>query len=227
MPKIIDLRGKTFGRLAVVERADLPTGGDGVKWKCLCSCGKKVVASSANLRKGRHRSCGCAPRKQPRRDNRGRAKVLGPPMTAVPLTGGWKPKVPAWISWQAMWSRCVHSSCNGYELYGGRGVRVCERWQDFRLFLEDMGERPKGFQLDRIDSDGHYSPENCRWLSPQEQARNQRSNYMIEWKGKRKCLSDWAKAVGIKHSTLHRRIRDYGWSVERALTEPVEEHKKK
>jgi hypothetical protein len=110
-------------------------------------------------------------------------------------------------SWCAMRARCQNEHCDQYPRYGGRGIRVCERWQTFNEFLADMGERPLGATLDRIDRAGHYEPQNCRWASRIEQARNTSRNRLITVAGQTRCLAEWADITGIRYSTLKSRLR--------------------
>lgn len=127
---------------------------------------------------------------------------------------------PTHNSWRRMIYRCRHKSHIAYRYYGGRGIRVCERWSKFVNFLEDMGPRPEGTTLDRIDSNGDYEPGNVRWATPPDQAKNRRSTRWITFNGKRQSVADWAKDLGLKQGTLHNRIFRLGWNVRRALTEP-------
>lgn len=126
--------------------------------------------------------------------------------------------------WAAMRERCNNQWCKAYPNYGGRGITVCERWSSFENFLADMGRRPSlGHSIDRIDNDGPYSPDNCRWATRVEQKANQRPRkdaVWIEHDGHRKTLDDWARALGIRYGTLYQRLAK-GWSTERALTTPT------
>lgn len=122
----------------------------------------------------------------------------------------------------AMKRRCQEPTDPAYPRYGGRGIKVCERWQSFESFYADMGERPPGTSLDRIDNDGPYSPENCRWASIKEQNRNTRHLRILELNGERRCLTEWAERLGISRATLSDRICR-GWPVAEALSP----HKKK
>jgi len=124
--------------------------------------------------------------------------------------------------WMNMRSRCKNPKNNRYHLYGARGITVCERWEtDFLNFLVDMGRRPSpAHSIDRIDNDGDYSPENCRWATRQEQSRNRRSSRFITHEGKRQTLADWAEEVGMSISALHARLKN-GWPVSLALSAPL------
>jgi hypothetical protein len=128
---------------------------------------------------------------------------------------------PEYEVWRAMKKRCSVKTVSNYADYGGRGIKVCERWQSFVNFIADMGTRPSGMTLERIDNDGDYSPENCRWATIAEQHTNMRSNRLLTLNGMTKTLTEWAHDIGMKPNTLLFRIRS-GWSEERALTTPVE-----
>ncbi len=122
-------------------------------------------------------------------------------------------------AWHGMRSRCRDTA---NPRYGGRGLTVCERWRSFENFYADMGPKPeigRSCQLDRIDNDGHYCPENCRWATIKQQARNRCSNRLIEYNGYIKTLSEWAESSGITTGCLYRRI-SYGWTLDRALSSP-------
>lgn len=123
-------------------------------------------------------------------------------------------------SWGMMKSRCTNPSYNHYHNYGGRGIKVCDRWlESFENFLEDMGERPKNHSLDRIDVDGDYCKENCRWSTSKEQNNNRRNNHIIEFNGKSQNITAWAEELNIKVDILSRRILR-GWSIEDTLSIP-------
>jgi len=126
-----------------------------------------------------------------------------------------------------MWNRCTYPIDKSWHLYGERGVRVCLEWRSFAYFLHSMGERPSGKTLDRRDPNGHYTPENTRWATSREQARSRANNYKVEWQEETLCLRDWAERLAINHTTLHRRLRDYGWTVEQAFTTPTGKKRKK
>lgn len=124
-------------------------------------------------------------------------------------------------SWQSMLGRCQNENNKNFPRYGGRGISVCERWQQFENFFADMGERPIGKTLDRTDVNGNYEPSNCKWSTPSEQSANTRRALVYSFDGETLPLIVWAERTGIGYSTLKNRIRNYGWSVERALTTPI------
>ena len=134
-------------------------------------------------------------------------------------TPHWMTKTAAYTSWRGMKARCTNSGHDRYRYYGGRGIGVCDRWINFSAFLKDMGERPHASSLDRIDNDGDYCPENCRWATKAEQVRNCRSNRLISFRGRTLTLAQWAEETGMHRETISGRLDD-GWSPARALTEP-------
>lgn len=191
-----DLTGKIFGQLVVIERAPVR---DGIlRWRCRCeACGAQTDVRSGNLRRvGKTKTCGCL---------RERHGASGTPM---------------YNAWCMMRERCSSPNNCQYQHYGGRGISVCERWGSFAAFVEDMGPRPKGHSIDRIDNDGDYEPGNCRWSTSKEQANNRRSNRCVVFKGKRKTLAQWGDETGINWGTIRTRI-DLGWTPHKALTTPV------
>lgn len=122
-------------------------------------------------------------------------------------------------TWGDMKGRCLNPAHRNYADYGGRGISICERWLTYENFLADMGERPPGRSLDRLNNDGNYEPSNCRWATPKEQARNTRSNRLITYKGETKCMAQWADDLGLPKHTLEQRVAK-GWDIEKALTTP-------
>lgn len=121
-----------------------------------------------------------------------------------------------------MIDRCESIKSDQFANYGGRGILVCREWREsFETFLRDMGERPVGMTIDRIDVNGHYSPENCRWVTPKQQCRNKRDNRVIEFDGYTRCIAEWAEIMGAKVSAIRMRLAK-GWTVERTLTTPIE-----
>jgi hypothetical protein len=129
--------------------------------------------------------------------------------------------------WGGMRQRCSNPSDRSYCDYGGRGIRVCDRWADsFENFLADMGEAPKGMQIDRINNDGPYAPDNCRWTTPKRNSRNRRSNVYVEHNGVTRTVAEWAEVTGLERKTLEYRIRS-GWPAEKALSTPSITNRKK
>lgn len=132
---------------------------------------------------------------------------------------------PTYKAWSGMKQRCSCKDRKDYYLYGGRGIKVCARWQKFDVFLLDMGIKPQGHQLDRINNNGNYEPKNCRWATPKQNANNRRSNCLITYKGKTQTIQAWADELDIGRGCLRDRLNRYKWSVERALSEPTQKHK--
>jgi len=123
--------------------------------------------------------------------------------------------------WKAMLDRCRREKCAAYKNYGGRGIAVCERWMTFDNFFADMGHPPEGMQIDRIDNDGNYEPENCRWATRIENARNKRWTSKVSINGSERIVQDCATEVGIQAKTIKARIHRCGWDHNRAINEPV------
>lgn len=127
---------------------------------------------------------------------------------------------PTFRSWCGMRDRCSNPRVTRYEDYGGRGIRVCERWGNFATFLADMGEKPPGTSLDRIDNSGNYEPGNCRWATVEQQQNNTRRNCHLTAFGETLTITQWARRNGIHATTIERRIKKLGWSTEKAIATP-------
>ena len=126
---------------------------------------------------------------------------------------------PLYFVWQGIMARCTNPNNPAFKRYGGRGIKVCNDWAKYENFEKDMfSTYQKGLQIERINNNGNYCPENCRWATPQEQSNNRRDNHLISYKGISMTIPRWADKIGIKRSTLGMRIYKYGWSVEKALT---------
>lgn len=131
---------------------------------------------------------------------------------------------PTYISWACMRKRCGYEGHEHFKHYGERGISICERWGAFANFLADMGPRPPGLSVERINNEEGYSPSNCRWATHVEQCSNRRSNVFVEWEGATHTLKQWATIIDIPYKTLWMR-RKAGWSVERMLTEGLHHEK--
>jgi len=164
--KTPDLAGQQFSRLTILRR-DWDAPGPHAKWLCRCTCGTIASVTSNALLSGFTRSCGCLRREMTaaRSATHGLAPRHGKPL--------------AYSSWTNMMRRCTHENDPRYPEWGGRGIRVCERWLNFANFLADMGERPPGMTLDRINNDGNYEPGNCRWATPHGQQVNSRNFKLV------------------------------------------------
>lgn len=193
----LPVEGEIFGSLTV-------TGNVGkirrnVAWECVCMCGSVTMKPRRELLRGEAVACRCLGR---------RAHDIA--VTTHGLYGS-----PTYGSWQSMKRRCHAPTDAGWLRYGGRGITVCERWQDFNNFLSDMGVRPPGKSLDRIDNDGNYEPGNCRWATVAQQCNNRRTCHMVIYQGQRMTIRQAASLAGIKYFTFFYRIRA-GWSMDRA-----------
>ena len=131
-----------------------------------------------------------------------------------------------WRAWNSMIRRCTYPSMDRYPHYGGRGITVCERWNEFTNFLEDVGFAPsKKHSLGRIDNDGNYEPKNVRWETVEQQHRNTSANRKISYKGETLTLVEWSEKTGLKRTTITQRLDSYGWSIEKTLTTPARKKK--
>lgn len=209
-----NLVGQKFGRLTVISFKRFRRRPDGRAvegmWNCKCNCGKKLIVGVANLKRP-NPSCGCY-----RRENCGNQfRTHGDTVNGK--------KSAEYYAWVDMKDRCYDEKDKFYHNYGGRGIRVCRRWlNSYADFLADMGRKPsRKHTLDRIKNNGNYTPANCRWATLKEQSRNRRTNRILSMGGKRRCLVAWSELTGIPAITIHARIKR-GWSVKRALTEPVQ-----
>lgn len=179
MGKACNLTAQVFGRLTVVFRAENNKRGD-ARWHCRCECGTEKVVQAWLLKSGHTKSCGCFNREvtaERHKNPEFQAKFLRAKVKHghTPRDdNGKKAPSPTYKSWRNLKKRCNNPNHTDYKDYGGRGIAVCERWSDFRNFLEDMGERPEGKTIDRKDNDGGYYKENCRWATAKEQRLNQR-----------------------------------------------------
>lgn len=200
----IEMIGQKFGRLTVVEEC----GRDNyrqAKWKCRCDCGNEIVVRGYSLRVGNTQSCGCLQKEK----NLELRTTHGQRHTRL------------YNIWCSVRRRCSTPSASCYKYYGARGIEVCEEWNDFIVFMDWALSNgyADNLTIDRIDPNGNYCPENCRWITLKEQQSNKRNNHYIEFNGERKTLQEWADTIGITHATLLERIKRWG-SIEEALTIP-------
>jgi len=194
--------GKQFGKLTVIKESGHL--GSVLAFDCKCDCGNVVTVRGPSLRSGNTSSCGCVHKEMVGNLNRSHGQS----------------NTTEYSIWQNMISRCSNPNVDCYDRYGARGIVVSDEWRFFEAFYADMGEKPEGMTLDRIDNCGPYSKENCRWATLAEQARNTRRNHFVEFNGKTKCLKDWAEEYGLAYNTLRKRFLLLGWSFDKAVTTP-------
>lgn len=205
------LIGKRNGRLVCLY--ELPRTGRQRRFMFRCDCGREKDILMASFTSKRAVSCGCISRENIRKAVQRRTMHMG-------FKAEFK-------TWRAMIARCTKPESQNYKLYGGRGIKVCSRWlESFSAFLQDMGPRPEGHSIDRIDNNGNYEPANCRWATAKQQTRNTRKNRVIEFAGESLLITEWAERLGTKSSVINARLKA-GWSVKQALTKPVREKRDK
>ncbi|HDR0611642.1 hypothetical protein [Pasteurella multocida] len=190
-----------YGRLTLLE----PMRRTRDKHKCICDCGNILFVRLNSLKSGNTKSCGC----------------LKKELTSQCFSKHGKKFTPEYTSWQLMKDRCLNKNNKTYKYYGGRGIKVCSEWIDsFERFFLDMGEKPsKHHTLDRINTNGDYSRENCRWASKKEQVRNRHNTKMIKYKNETRPLAEWCEILGLDYANTNKRLFRK-WTIERAFTEP-------
>jgi hypothetical protein len=200
--KRISQIGQTFGRLTAISDAEDMNGKSASI--CQCECGTVKSYRNGSLTSGNTLSCGCL------HNDLLSERLMKHGMLDSQIYG----------VWIGMKDRCCNPNSERYADYGGRGITVCDRWvSSFNNFFADMGDIPfKGAQIDRKENDKGYSPDNCKWSTRNEQARNKRNNRILVFNGVGRCLTEWAEITGIKTGTLISRLKR-GWQIERALTE--------
>lgn len=206
-----DLSGQRFERLTAI--AATHHNGHSGYWICRCNCGNETIVRGDHLRSGRTRSCGCLHSEAASQ----RLLARGP----IHVTHG-ASDTRAYQTWLSMRQRCNNPNSRFFSYYGGRGIRICERWSVFENFLADMGQPGPGETLDRIDNHGDYEPANCRWATRQAQQNNRRVNRTITHEGQTRTISEWSRATGIHRNTITQRI-DKGYPDD-AILSPVRLH---
>lgn len=204
MGRRINLTGMKFGRLAVLHISERRDSNGNVHWVCRCDCGAEKEVSSRSLRTGDTQSCGCYFLEVA--EQKGRSKKMHG------KTGTRTHNI-----WMNMRYRCENPNDPKFKDYGGRGIKVCSRWQSFDAFIADMGECPHGMTIERENVNGDYEPGNCVWASQKTQQNNRRNNVRIEFMGHNLTLAQWEDRTGIKQDTIRTRLQR-GWPVTAALT---------
>lgn len=210
MSKMIDLTGGKFGRLTVLCRAENNRYGQAM-WLCACDCGKETIVKGNSLRTGGVKSCGClsAETSLIRNTKHGLSRRNAKLDRIYSIHSN-------------MLQRCENPENKSYKNYGGRGIRVCDEWHDVSAFYNwamANGYRPD-LTIERIDNDGNYEPDNCRWATIKEQQNNRSNNHFLEFNGESHTISEWSEIVGIPRPVIDARL-GRGWKTEKVLTTPV------
>jgi hypothetical protein len=216
MPPRLNLKGRRFGLLTCLEDVGRQKGR--VLWRCQCDCGNEINATSSNLKNGHTQSCGCI-----------RTENLRNSISTHGLsTNGHNRKTRLYGIWIMMRQRCLNPKNKGFNRYGGRGITICQEWEDYEKFHDWAYSH--GYEshltLERRNNNGPYSPDNCRWATQKEQSNNTRRNRHISFRGKIKTLSQWGEITGLGSDVIRCRIDRYGWSIEKALTTPSKKEMK-
>lgn len=206
MSALIDITGNKYGMLSVLRRVQNAPNGV-ARWECKCDCGNVVIVRGGNLKNGAVKSCGCL-----RHDIGARTKTHGMSKTRLYQT------------WANMKERCCCKNNPAYGTYGGRGIMICDDWNNsFEAFAK--WALSNGYQddltIERIDYNKGYTPENCKWISKSDQANNRRSNVKITFNNETHNLSEWCKMYGKNYYLVYNRIHKNKWDFERAILEPV------
>lgn len=205
----IDLTGRRFGKLIVINRTEdmiYKSGTHVAMWECLCDCGNEKIIAGTSLKSGCTKSCGCYHMQRITESNSTHKKS----------------NTRLYRIWKHMIDRCNNNKSDAYKYYGGRGISICKDWHNIELFFEwsFCNGYDDSLTLDRLDTNGNYDPENCRWATRKEQANNTSRNVNLFFNGKTQNISQWASETGIKFATIWSRLK-LGWNIEDALTKPV------
>lgn len=195
MPRLVDRVGHVYGRLKVTSRFECGPASKGqrTKWNCECECGATKVATGHELANGDTTSCGCYQRESTVERNRRHG-----------MTG-----TPTYRSWYAAKGRCHNPNNAKYASYGGAGIKMCDRWREsFDAFFEDMGARPEGTTIDRLDQCKGYEPGNCRWATSEEQSRTRGTTKLYRWRGDWMTTRQISNLEGVAFNTLRKVVRN-------------------
>lgn len=189
----IDIIGQRFGRLMVISEAEERTKCGEVKYLCQCDCGNTKIIAGTSLRYGKSKSCGC----------------LLSESTAKRSRSHGKSKTRLFKIWAGMRDRCTNPNRREYKDYGGRGITVCKEWEDFQAFYDwSMANGyAENLTIDRVENDGPYSPDNCRWTTRKTQSNNTRQTVHITIDGETKNMEQWAATIGVARSTISRHVK--------------------
>ena len=200
---MLNITGKQFGRWTVLHRVGNDARG-GATWRCRCQCGNERIIITAQLNSGKSKSCGC----------------LKVEVAKQFWTTHGRSRTRIYSVWRGMLRRCHNVQCKTYPRYGGRGIQVCERWHTLDHFVADMGQPPfKGAEIDRVNNDGNYEPENCRWVTRRANVMNSTGPRFVTINGSTKCVKEWCAHFGISPGSVYKRL-GRGWNVTDALSIP-------
>lgn len=217
-----DLVGQRFGRLVVVEETEKRCVRQ-IIWKCKCDCGNETFVQTGHLTSGHTKSCGCVAREL----SKEKARKMQPKAWKSNTThGGSKDRLYA--VWRGILTRCEDKNCEAYKWYGGIGIKLCSEWHNYSSFRAwaisngyDASAKRMECTIDRIDVNGDYSPENCRWVDISTQCNNRRSNRNFAYGGVVRNIKEWSDVSGIPYGTLRSRLLKYGWTIDNALNTPL------
>ncbi len=202
----LKIADQKFNSLTAIKRVGTQKDNSGHTysvWLFKCDCGNEIERPGVYVTTGHTQSCGCQGQ-----------KTHG-------LSGTREYNI-----WKLMHERCNNPSHSHYKSYGGRGIKVCDRWNEFENFLKDIGRSPDNYSIERKNNDKGYCPKNCEWIPKPLQARNKRNSFLVEYLGEKKIAADWAedprvKALGIDAKNIYNRLHSLGWSPGKALTTPI------
>lgn len=202
MSKFTDLVGKNFGYLTVLKKTNKKCA-TSIIWLCKCRCGNLIEVPTSRLKSGNTKSCGCL-----------RYEKLKKANTKHGLTD-----TRIYNIWKGIKRRCNNPKCKGYKYYGAKGIKICDRWNN--NFIEFYNWALKNgyndtLTIDRIDNNGNYEPNNCRWATYKEQTNNMTTNHILEYNNRKLTISQWAETTGVKERTIRSRVI-MGWDVKRIL----------